>query len=229
MSMSEDLEPVALGRTEQKRRAILEAATSLFLRNGFRGTSMDEIASLAAVSKQTVYKQFADKESLFREIIRGASANSDAVVAFIASAFGAVAATTRDELEARLRGVARAYLDGVLQPRVLSLRRLVIAEAEQFPDLAVDYYRQGPSTGIGAVAGCLEPYVESGLLVVDDLHAAATHFAYLSLSVALDRALFIPLQLPDPAERERLAAAAVRTFLGAYGSAGGAEASAPRD
>ena len=32
---------------------------------------MDEIAALAAVSKQTVYKHFADKESLFSEIVIG--------------------------------------------------------------------------------------------------------------------------------------------------------------
>ena len=30
---------------------------------------MDQIAAAAAVSKQTVYKQFADKQSLFREIV----------------------------------------------------------------------------------------------------------------------------------------------------------------
>ena len=49
------------GRTAQKRDAILTAATALFLRGGFRGTNMDEIASRAAVSKQTVYKHFTDK------------------------------------------------------------------------------------------------------------------------------------------------------------------------
>ena len=43
-----------------KRAAILEAATTTFLRNGYRGTSMDEVAAVARVSKQTVYKHFAD-------------------------------------------------------------------------------------------------------------------------------------------------------------------------
>ena len=58
-------------RSARKRSAILDAATTLFLRNGYRGTSMDEIAALAGVSKQTVYKHFADKESLFSEIVTG--------------------------------------------------------------------------------------------------------------------------------------------------------------
>ena len=56
-------------RSTRKRKAILDAATTVFLRKGYLGTSMDEIAALAAVSKQTVYKQFADKERLFSEIV----------------------------------------------------------------------------------------------------------------------------------------------------------------
>ena len=47
------------GRTARKRRAILEAATEIFLKDGYLGAGMDEIASLADVSKQTIYKQFA--------------------------------------------------------------------------------------------------------------------------------------------------------------------------
>src|SRR5437868_81719 len=53
------------GRSARKRRAIMEAATTLFLRNGYQGTSMDDIAAAAAVSKQTVYKNFGDKGRLF--------------------------------------------------------------------------------------------------------------------------------------------------------------------
>ncbi len=178
---------------------------------------LPEIASRAGVSKQTVYKQFTDKELLFRGIVTGVTGKADAVVGVIDEAFGPVPAATRDELEARLRGVARVYLDGVLQPQVLSLRRLIISEAERFPDLAADYYRQAPTRGIAAVARCLEPYVDAGLLAAEDLRLAAAHFAYLALAPAQDRALFIPAELPSPQERERLAAAAARAFLAAYG------------
>lgn len=208
----------AVGRTAQKRQAILAAATTLFLRNGFRGTSMDEVASLAKASKQTVYKQFTDKEALFREIVEGVTGNSDAVVDVITAAFGDVLASTSDELEARLRKVAGVYLDAVLHAQVLSLRRLIIAEAEQFPDLGRRYYEQAPARGIEVVVNCLQPYVDAGLIAADDLRLAAAHFAYLTLGSAQDRMLFIPTELPTSAERDHLAAAAARVFLAAYGT-----------
>ena len=59
------------GRSSRKRSAILDAATELFLTREYAGTSMEDIASAAAVSKQTVYKHFSDKETLFREVALG--------------------------------------------------------------------------------------------------------------------------------------------------------------
>lgn len=213
-----EAEKRASGRSTQKRHAILSAATAQFLRNGFRGTSMDEIASIAGVSKQTVYKQFTDKQALFRDIVEGVAANADAVVDLLSDAFGKTPATTQDEFEARLRGVARAYLDAVLRPEVLSLRRLIIGEAEQFPDLARRYYEQAPARGVDVIAERLRPYVDSGLVVAEDLHLAASQFAYLALAIAQDRALFTPAALPKAPERERLAGAAARAFIATYGA-----------
>ena len=57
-------------RTERKRQAILDAAAQLFLRKGYPGTSMDEVAAHAEVAKQTVYAQFASKEALFVSMVR---------------------------------------------------------------------------------------------------------------------------------------------------------------
>jgi TetR/AcrR family transcriptional repressor of mexJK operon len=205
-----------VGRTARKRRAILDAATRLFLRDGYRNTSMDQVAADAEVSKQTVYKQFADKEQLFREIVLGVTGNSQAIASELTIALRASETTTGEQLASALTDSARRYIDGVLQPHVLSLRRLIIAEADRFPDLAHAYFEQAPARGIAVIADALRTYADRGLLVIEDPELAAAHFAYLALAIPQDRAYFYPDEPPSKAERDRLAAAAVRVFLSAY-------------
>src|SRR2546425_11997665 len=100
------------GRSARKRRTIMEAATTLFLRNGYQGTSMDEIAAAAAVSKQTVYKNFADKEQLFSEIVLGVTVQADE---FIATVIPTLQDT--DDVEQALDALARRYIAAVMLPR----------------------------------------------------------------------------------------------------------------
>jgi TetR/AcrR family transcriptional repressor of mexJK operon len=207
------------GRSARKRRAITEAATALFLRDGYRNTSMDQVAADAAVSKQTVYKQFADKEQLFRDIVLGVTGNSEAVIADMTSALRNDGVVSHAELRAILTDLARRYIDGVLQPHVIALRRLIIAEAERFPDLARTYFEQAPARAIEVIADALETYAERGLLTAGDPRLAAAHFAYLVLAIPQDRAQFYPGERPSAAERDRLADEAVRIFLAAYAPA----------
>ena len=205
------------GRSARKRQAIMAAATALFLRDGYRNTSMDQVAADAAVSKQTVYKQFADKEQLFRDIVLGVTANSEAVITGMTSALRDAGVVSQAELRTVLTDLARRYLDGVLQPRVVALRRLIIAEAERFPDLARTYFEQAPARAIELIADALRTYAERGLLTAGDPRLAAAHFAYLVLAIPQDRAQFYPGERPSAAERDRHAGEAVRIFLAAYG------------
>ncbi|TIW76208.1 MAG: helix-turn-helix transcriptional regulator, partial [Mesorhizobium sp.] len=55
-------------RSARKDREIIQAATAAFISKGYDGTSMEEIATRAGASKQTVYKHFTDKETLFGEV-----------------------------------------------------------------------------------------------------------------------------------------------------------------
>jgi TetR/AcrR family transcriptional repressor of mexJK operon len=123
------------GRSSRKRSAILDAATGLFLTREYAGTSMEEIASAAAVSKQTVYKHFSDKETLFREVALGS-------VEPVGSAFQAEATATAEanDVPAALQKLARTYIDAVMSPMLLRRRQLVLREAGRFPDLAQKYH-----------------------------------------------------------------------------------------
>lgn len=208
------------GRSASKRRAIMAAATALFLRDGYRNTSMDQVAADAAVSKQTVYKQFSDKEQLFRDIVLGVTANSEAVITEMTSALRDDGVDSPADLRAVLTDLARRYLDGVLQPHVVALRRLIIAEAERFPDLARTYFEQAPARAIELIADAVTSYAERGLLTAADPGLAAAHFAYLVLAIPQDRAHFYPGERLPAAERDRLAEEAVRVFLAAYGRRG---------
>jgi TetR/AcrR family transcriptional regulator of autoinduction and epiphytic fitness len=55
-----------------RRRQLLEAALSVFLKFGFRKTSMDEVARAAHVSRQGLYLHFEKKEALFKAVVQHA-------------------------------------------------------------------------------------------------------------------------------------------------------------
>jgi len=66
-----DIKPfLILTAADSRRRRILDAAESVFVRLGYRKTSMEEVARAAQVSRQGLYLHFATKEDLFRETVR---------------------------------------------------------------------------------------------------------------------------------------------------------------
>ena len=201
------------GRSARKRRAILEAATAAFLDGGYLGTSMDEIAAAAEVSKQTVYKHFADKQALFGEIVTAAvDSAGDPLRVHVA----ALAEST--DLERDLGRLARRQLAAVLRPELMQLRRLVIGEAGRFPELGRTFYERGAGRTVEALAEALEALAARGELELDDPRLAASQFNWLIMSAPINRAMLLGEQggLPS-AELERQIDAGVRTFLAAYG------------
>jgi AcrR family transcriptional regulator len=196
-----------------KRRAIIEAATAAFLRGGYRGTSMDEIAAAAGVSKQTVYKQFSDKESLFSAIVR---ATVDEASTPVSEEVRRLEDT--GDLAADLRDLARRQLEMVMQPRILQLRRLVISEASRFPELGRMFYEQGAERTVTVLAEAFGMLAGRGLLSLPDPKLAAAQFNWLIMSAPMNRAMMLGLDVtPDGAELDRWAEDGVRTFLAAYG------------
>ena len=56
-------------KSERSRRQVLDAALQLFSRQGYRATTMRDIADAASVSTGNVYHHFPDKEAIFRTLL----------------------------------------------------------------------------------------------------------------------------------------------------------------
>jgi TetR/AcrR family transcriptional repressor of mexJK operon len=207
------VEPIGHTRTHRKRHDIVEAATQLFLEQGYQGTSMDEIAAAAEVSKQTVYKQYVDKQQLFAGIVLGITERAEGIAETIANYFDEIVDA---DVEVGFVRLARVYSAAVVNPQVLQLRRLVISEADHFPDLARAYFERAPGRGLEAIEVGLQGLIDRGLLRIDDLATAAGHFAYLILGPMIDKALFHPHSKVTESEIEYHAVTGVHVFLAAY-------------
>jgi TetR/AcrR family transcriptional repressor of mexJK operon len=122
--------PATRGLDPAKRRAILEGAQEVFLRDGFAAASMDDVARAAGVGKMTVYRHFGSKDALFRDMLEEMCGGVmlDAEIP---------AGLPLDEELARL---GHAFVDLVTHPQRLSTYRLAMAEAERTPDVSKLFY-----------------------------------------------------------------------------------------
>jgi TetR/AcrR family transcriptional regulator, mexJK operon transcriptional repressor len=199
-------------RGARKRAAILEAAQQVFFAHGFVGASMDQVAATAAVSKQTVYKHFSDKEALFREVVTNVVRARDGGIAadFLSTGEGSIGE--------RLRSFGRHFLKGVMQPNVLKLRRLVIGEAGRFPELGQSFYDLGPKRAAEQLALALREAAARQGLSLEDPKLAAEHLLSLILSNPLNQAMLLGDENSfTDAALDRYADEGVTAFLRAYG------------
>ncbi|MET9730356.1 TetR/AcrR family transcriptional regulator [Streptomyces sp. NPDC006458] len=198
-------------RSARKHTAIMDAATRAFMAKGYSGTSMDDIAKLAAVSKQTVYKHFADKEKLFAEIVLATTGQVEGMVGLVADI-----PADADRLEENLTRLAGELLTVLTRPEVLRLRRLIIANADVFPELGASWYAQGFERVLATLAATFRRLADEGLLRISDPHLAANHFSGLLLWIPVNKAMFHGSPQHTPEELDHYATAGVAAFLAAY-------------
>jgi TetR/AcrR family transcriptional regulator, mexJK operon transcriptional repressor len=119
----------------------------------------------------------------------------------------------------RLTGLRALHVELVTQPHLVQMRRMIIAEAHRFPDLARAWHRSGPERGNATLASQIDKLVARGQLQVADSLLAAQLLNYLILSVPLNEAMFTGRDKPYSRRYlNRYADEAVRVFLAAYGS-----------
>jgi hypothetical protein len=92
-------------------------------------------------------------------------------------------------LDGVLRRVARQILAVALTPEALALHRLLITEAQRFPELPQIMAQQGARSGVEGIAKLLERERDIGRLALADPAFAAEQFLTMILAVPQRRAL----------------------------------------
>lgn len=158
-------------RDTEKHSAILTAASQAFLENGFDGTSMDEVAKRAGVSKQTVYSHFSSKEQLF----------SSAIHERIEASFPehAVQELEQHTLEADLTAFVDRFGRLLMSSEAIAMHRVLVAAAAKDSALAKIFWESGPAEMIDRLRAFLKMWADRGELSIEDYETAGARLVAL--------------------------------------------------
>ena len=197
-------------RRGRKFDQVLQGARTVFLRDGFDGASVDEIAREAGVSKATLYAYFPDKQLLFKEICaqeclrqtQDAEAEIDPAMT----------------VEAMLMLAGERIAGFMMSDFGKSAFRLISGEGARFPELARDFYRNGPGLVHDRLVHHLHHLVQSGALQIDDLDLAAEQFIQLCKASLLEKLVFRMDHQVNDVRVRRSVRGAVEMFMARYGA-----------
>jgi TetR/AcrR family transcriptional regulator, regulator of autoinduction and epiphytic fitness len=164
----------------EKRRAAVDAAMEVFLEEGYERASLQQIAHRANVSTATLFKRFPTKASLF-EAIALDFWSEDADIAKNPPV---------GDPRTGLRRIGMDFAALMRQPRMIAFSRLVISEAQRFPELARMTMESGKMAYIRRIGDYVKGERDAGRLKTDDPKTTARQF----LAMILDQ-VFWPAML----------------------------------
>ncbi len=194
-----------LTRSEQKRNDIRNAASEIFITQGFQAASMDKIAALAGVSKRTVYSHFGSKEELFAYIITN------------------FCDLKREELDVKpdhnlplkdcLIKLGTKFLHMLHYHGSASLFRILISQAETDPSHGIEFMNTGPKISRELLATYLEEKIAAGEIDVDDPLEAAQSFYSMLFGARYLTCLVTGSPPPSPEEIDGIVESTVERFI----------------
>jgi AcrR family transcriptional regulator len=116
-------------RKESRPAELLDAALDLFVERGYAATRLDDIAARAGVSKGTLYLYFANKEELFKALVR------ENIVALLDRFRSEIAASDKPA-PVLIEQFMRTWWAEFGATRLAGIAKLIMAEAGNFPEVA---------------------------------------------------------------------------------------------
>jgi AcrR family transcriptional regulator len=170
------------------RGRILEAAFCGFMENGYAGTSLVQIATLAKVSKREIYAVCEDKAALLRDAIADRAQRMRLPLELPTPKDRRALATT-------LTAFGTALLSGVCNPAVRAVYWLAISESGNAPEVAKLLDKVGRGASRAALAQTLAQAQADGLIGVGEPATMAIDFFALLWG---DLLLQLLLRVADP-------------------------------
>lgn len=156
------------GEETLSRDRLLDTALRLFLENGYGNLSLETIARESRVSMRTIYSQFGGKAGLFGAVIKRCS---DPFVTALSEEN-----TLQGRPEEALLSFAKQFLLGITRPDAVRIRAILTGEALHFPDLALQFYEQGPQRTLAHLAQFFSRQQQAGHFAAIDPHILADQF-----------------------------------------------------
>jgi AcrR family transcriptional regulator len=194
-------EPASLRAEQvaQTRAALVAAGRRLFGENGFRATSVEDLAREARVTTGALYHHFPTKTAVFEAVF--VHAHTDLMKASAKAAHGA-----SDGIEELALGF-EAFLDGVLQP---DMQRILIVDGPAVLGLA-RYTELDEQYAHAVIVHSLTAAAEAGTISVEDPETATR-----LLLGALTRGAMLIANSPDPVETRHAVAKSMRALLSSF-------------
>lgn len=196
-------------RRDRRKRAILDAARSLFLEKGYGATTLSDIVSRSGGSLTTIYDLFGNKPGLLCAMVEERCAR-------LANVIERASMGSRGPAEA-LREIAEYMFDQLNEPEAVALFRIVIAESPRLPELGRHFYESGPVVAQAKLADYLARETALGTLRVDDPALVAPLFFQMIIgNIQLQLLCSIPTSLTPEAKARHLDHV-VAVFLNLFG------------
>ena len=184
---------------EHRRPLILDAAFAVFLREGYFGASMDDLAREAGVSKPVVYSAFPNKDELFVALV---GREEQRVLREIAAAIPARA-------EADPRGAMADGLAGFLRAVAASpdAYRVILLGDGGVPEPVARRIAEGRRTQVDAITGLVDGWAGLRGVPADPDVARLVAYALVGAAEGAARAVLTEPDRFDPDRTGRLLAA----------------------
>lgn len=197
----------------RKYDQVIAGARDVFMREGYEGASVDEIARDAGVSKATLYSYFPDKQHLFMAVVQEECLQQSGVELAIGS--------NTMSVRAALCLMCKTLIGFMVSPFGQDTFRVCVAEAKRFPQLGRAFYESGPQRWNRKIGQYLDSPAARAELDIADRFLAADQLAQLCRTDLMLRVMFGIGQPPGEAEIEKIAEEAVEMFLARYARASG--------